>query len=161
MTTYSSTSHSIPMKTLILGVGNPLRGDDGVGPEVIRLLQGDQLTENADLLDGGTDGLNLIEDIQAYERAIIIDAVDMRAPVGTVRVFSPDEAKINIVSEALSTHGFGLGEVIALLQQLGCKTELTIIGVQPRSTNFGEPMSEEVAGAVDQVLSLVSKLASA
>ena len=55
MTTYSSTSHSIPMKALILGVGNPLRGDDGLGPEVIRLLQGDPLTEKADLLDGGTD----------------------------------------------------------------------------------------------------------
>ena len=146
------------MKTLILGVGNPLRGDDGLGPEAIRLLQGDPLTEKADLLDGGTDGLNLIEDIQAYERAIIIDAVDMRAPVGAVRIFSPDEAKINIVSEALSTHGFGLGEVIALLKQLGCKTELTIIGVQPRATNFGEPMSAEVHNSIDQVLNLVREL---
>lgn len=147
------------MDTLILGVGNPLRGDDGVGPEVIRLLQEDPLvTGKADLLDGGTDGLNLLDDIQAYQYVIIVDAVNMGAPVGHVRRFTTEEARISIVSEALSTHGFGLGEVLALLKQLGCQTEIVIVGVQPLATNFGESMSAEVAQAIPEVIEAIHKL---
>jgi hydrogenase maturation protease len=87
-------------ETLILGVGNPLRRDDGIGPEVIRLLTEEKTKKNrmyelpydVDLLDGGTDGLGLIEYLKEYKKVIIIDAVEMKLAPGTVKVFTPEEA---------------------------------------------------------------------
>jgi len=143
--------------TLVLGVGNTLRRDDGVGPAVIKLLQQENLP-NVDLLDGGIDGLGLIDVINQYQRAIIIDAVDMRLTPGSVKLFTASDAKINIKNDALSTHGFGLAEVIGLLEQLGCDTEIKIIGVQPQDISFGEGLTEVVETKIPGVIELVKSV---
>ena len=92
-------------RTLVLGVGNIIRRDDGIGPKVIQELQ-QQDRLNVDLVDGGTDGLALLDIIANYQQTIIIDAVDMRLPVGTVKLFTSQEAKINLNSDALSMPAF-------------------------------------------------------
>jgi len=141
-------------KTLILGVGNTMRHDDGVGVEVIKLLQQEQLP-NIDLQDGGTDGLGLIDIIKQYHKAIIIDAVNMQMSPGSIKSFDSQEAKIKIKNDALSTHGFGLAEVLRLLEQLGCDTQIKIIGVQPQDISFGEGLTEVVAAKLPYIVKLV------
>lgn len=139
---------------LIIGVGNPYRHDDGIGHEIIKILQ-NQPHPNVDLLDGGTDGLALIDEIAKYHRAIIIDAVNMSTSPGTVRVFTPDEAKIHIKSDTLSTHGFGLAEVIKLLQSLNISTKLTIIGIEPLDISFGEGLSSIVESKIPEIMAVL------
>ena len=141
--------------TLILGVGNPFRRDDGIGPAVIARLQAEQLPEAVDLLDGGTDGLNLLEYLKPYQHAIIIDAVEMGLPPGEIRVFSPNEVKLTIQSDALSTHGFGLAEVIGLMERLEVDTRLQVLGVQAKDIAFGEEMSPEIASKTEEVVQLI------
>ena len=144
-------------RTLILGVGNPFRRDDGIGPAVISRLKSENELEGIDLLDGGTDGLSLIEYIKGYEKVLIVDAVDMGMVPGEVRVFSPDEAKLKIKTDVLSTHGFGLAEVIGLMGTLEMKTDLRIIGIQAKDVTFGEGLSPEVSSKIEEILELVKE----
>lgn len=163
-------------KILILGVGNTLRRDDGIGPRVIEgvksslsktgsIKNASGIVDSEDLtpvaIDGGIDGLSLIDVIQQYSHAIIIDAVDMGAAPATIRVFTPESAVINIRNDTLSTHGFGLAEVIKLLPELGIFTKLTIIGVQPSDVSFGEGLSDVVAAKMDTLVALTQEEAAA
>jgi len=143
-------------KTLILGVGNTLRQDDGIGPIVINQLKEENLN-NVDLIDGGTDGLTLFEYIKKYQNAIIIDAVEMGHEPGEIKLFTPAEVKLNVVSDTLSTHGFGLKEIIELMQSLEVKTNLKIIGIQPKSIDYGEGLTSEISTKVEKVKNLVKE----
>jgi hydrogenase maturation protease len=142
---------------LILGVGNTLRRDDGVGPIIIELLK-ENKKAGVDYLDGGIDGLALIDVIRCYKRAIIIDAVDMRTVPGTVKLFTPQEAKIKIKTDALSTHGFGLAEVITLMEELGYKADLQIIGIQPQDISFGEGLTDIVQAKLKDIIKVINNL---
>jgi hydrogenase maturation protease len=143
--------------TLVLGVGNSMRRDDGVGAVIVELLRQDSQV-GVDYLNGGVDGLALLDIIQQYKRVIVIDAVDMQAKPGSVRIFSPQEATIKIKHDALSTHGFGLAEVINLLVQLEIKVDLHIVGVQPQDISFGEGLTELVKGQIEKIKLEVNKL---
>ena len=144
-------------KTVIIGVGNLLRKDDGIGPAVIETLMGSRVRKNdkqdeITLLDGGTDGLALLDIIKQYQKAIIIDAVDMGQAPGTVRAFTPQEAKINIKSDALTTHSFGLAELLSLCEQLEIKTKIQIIGIQPQDISFGEGLSPIIEQQIPAII---------
>ncbi|MCK5249856.1 MAG: hydrogenase maturation protease [Spirochaetaceae bacterium] len=146
-------------ETLILGVGNPLRRDDGIGPAVIQLLEEKrvsyEISDDIELIDGGTDGLGLIEYLKDYKKVIIIDAVEMNLPPGTVKLFTPEEASISINKDSLSTHGFGIAELIKLAKALDINTELIIAGVQPEDMNYGEGLSESVNSSMNVVINTV------
>ena len=143
-------------ETLILGVGNPLRRDDGIGPKIISLLSEDEtftdLSSGYELADGGTDGLGLIEYFRTYKKVILIDAVEMGMKPGSVKIFTPPEASIQIDTDSLSTHGFGIPELIKLSIELGILPELTIVGIQPYNTGYGEELSEMVKTSINIVL---------
>lgn len=143
-------------KILVIGVGNPFRGDDGIGPAIIKILK----TENNPgfvLVDGGTDGLALLDQVAEYEKAIIIDAVEMLETPGVVKSFAPAEAKIKIKSDVLSTHGFGLAEMLKLVDELNIKTKIKIIGIQPKNIAFGEGLSDEIKNQIPQILKLIKQ----
>jgi hydrogenase maturation protease len=128
---------------LLLGIGNMFRRDDGVGIVVINACR-NKVPEFVDVLDGGTDGLSLIEYIKNYPKVIIVDAVDIGKKPGDFMAFLPEEVKLKIKADSLSTHGFGLADVIQLVKKLNIKTDLTIIGIQPKDIAFGEGLSEEI-----------------
>ena len=144
-------------KVLVLGVGNTLRRDDGIGPEVIGELKRSEKSIQADLQNGGTDGLALLEIIKVYRKAIIIDAVDMGLKVGDIRLFTPEEAKINIKQDTLSTHGFGLAETIKLMEHLGINTELMIIGIQPEDISFGEGLTKKIRATIPTIKEIIEE----
>jgi hydrogenase maturation protease len=143
---------------LVIGVGNPFRRDDGIGSAVIQRLTADPDLRGIDLLDGGTDGFALLDDVNAYAHVLIIDAVDMGLPPGEIRVFSPAEAKLTIRTDALSTHGFGLAEVLSLLDTLEIDTDLQILGIQAKDISFGEGMSHEVAAQIEEIIGVVKQI---
>lgn len=138
-------------KVLVVGVGNSWRHDDGIGPAVIKELK--QLA-NADLLDGGIDGLALLDKISPYAKVIIIDAVTMGKEPGFVRCFAPEEVKL-ITQDALSTHGFGLAELITLMAELDIKTNIKVIGIQPKNVEFGEGLTTEIEQKIPEIINYV------
>lgn len=149
------TSSQLTNKKIIIGVGNPFRRDDGIGIAVIEQLRLQKSTA-FDIYDGGTDGLALLDVVGQYSEAIIIDAVNMGADPGCVKVFVPAEALIQIKNEALSTHGFGLAEMLKFCELLNIHTNIRIIGIQPKDIDFGEGLSDEVRAAIPTILSLIN-----
>lgn len=153
-------------KIIVVGVGNPLRRDDGIGPKIInKLRRGASLPRSSvvispfvDFFDAGTDALLLIDAIERYDLAIIIDAVDMNAVPGTVKLFTPDEAKINIKNDVLSTHGFGLAEVIKLFELLEIPTEIKILGIQPQDISYCEGLTDVVKNKIPEILEIINNV---
>jgi len=110
--------------------------------------------------DGGTDGFALMDYMYGYEKVLIVDAVNMNVLPGEIRLFSPQEAILSITSDALSTHGFGVAEVIALMEKMDMQVNLQILGIQAKDVTFGEGLSPEIAARIDDVIELVKKVVS-
>lgn len=146
-------------RILIGGAGSKIRRDDGVGLVILGMLETQNFfcNNNVALLNVGTDSFTLLEAMKQYDAAIIIDAANMGASPGTVKAFTPAQAKIIIKNDALSTHGLGLAEIICLAEKLEIKTKITIIGVQPQDISIGEGLTEAVSKSCPKVLSLIEE----
>jgi hydrogenase maturation protease len=141
---------------LILGLGNPLLGDEGIGVRVVEELRGLALPDGVDVVEGGTGGLRLISLMEGYPRVIIVDAADMGQPPGQVIRFTPVEAQFKTVESPLSLHQIGLGEVLDLAEALEmAPAELIIIGIQPGRIEEGAELSVEVEAAIPQVIRII------
>ena len=128
--------------TLILGLGNPLRGDDGVGPFVVKALEERHLPQGVDALDGGSGGLALLQVIEGWGRVIVIDAAGMGRQPGEFVRFQPEDAHFTLRSEEFSFHETGLGEALALAKALDQPLpEMVIYGVQPAQMDWGNQNS--------------------
>jgi hydrogenase maturation protease len=142
--------------TLILGLGNPLLGDEGIGVRVVEELRGLELPDGVSVVEGGTAGLRLIGLMEGYQRVIIVDAADMGRSPGQVVRFTPSEARFKTAEASLSLHQIGLGEVLALAEALEViPAELIIIGVQPGRIEEGVGLSPDVEGAIPQIVRMV------
>lgn len=120
------------MRARVIGVGNLLLGDEGVGVHAIRALEQTGVPPRVELIDGGTAGLALIGYLEDVDKVIFIDAADMGQPPGTFRRFQPDEVRALITERGLSLHETGLFNVLSLARQTGTwPPELIIFGVQP------------------------------
>jgi hydrogenase maturation protease len=142
--------------TLVLGLGNPLLGDEGIGVRVVEELKELQLPDGVEAVVGGTAGLGLLGLMEGHQRVIIVDAADMGHPAGRVVRFTPSEVQFKTVEAPLSLHQIGLGEVLALAEALDMSPdELVIIGVQPGRVEMSGELSPEVEGAIPQVISII------
>ncbi len=140
---------------LVLGLGNPLRGDDGVGPRVVAELEDQELPEGVEVMDGGTGGLDLLQIMEGRDRVVIVDAAQVGgehpgvAPGQFVR-FSPDQAHLaggagGSPADCFSSHHAGLAEVLALAHALEQPLpSIVVFGVQPKHVGWGEGLSPEV-----------------
>lgn len=140
----------------IIGLGNPLRGDDGVGLVLLRYLQGYKktLSKEIDFIDGGTGGMNLVHLLENYDSVFLLDAVDFKGTPGELRKFTVEEAKNQKVQWFLSTHEPDFLSVYAILQQLGkVPTQVMIFGVQPKDVSYKVGFSKEII----TVLPLIQK----
>jgi hydrogenase maturation protease len=139
----------------VLGVGNPLMGDDGVGVAVIEQLWGEPLPQGVEVVDAGTGGLDLVHLIEESDAALLIDAVEMGAEPGALRWLRPQAVQRDGELYHLSLHETRLGAVLRWLEWLGCQTPVWILGVQPASVRFGKGLSLPVQRAVPQAVRLV------
>jgi hydrogenase maturation protease len=146
-------------KVFVAGVGSPYRHDDGVGIEVIKQFQAHEQHWGV-FYYAGTDSLALMEQLRYYQHAIVVDAALMGEPPGTVKIFSPEEAKLKINSDALSTHGLGLGAMLNLSAGLAIPTKIKIIGIEPENVEFGAGLSAVVKKQIPKVLMMIRELAN-
>ena len=112
---------------LLLGLGNYLMGDEGVGCHAISYLQTEGYDKALDLLDGGTAGFNLMEHLVNHKHVIMIDATLDTKPEGTVRVFKPKA--VSDFPHNLSTHEIGLKDLITALELTDQLPDLYLIAV--------------------------------
>ncbi len=142
---------------LVLGVGNSVQQDDGIGVHVVDALADYDLPEIVELFDGGTAGLDLINIVDGRKHLIVIDAVKWDSPPGTVFRFTPEDIT-DEVSQLHSLHQVGLLETIRMAHFLQAAPEKTvIIGVQPKVIDWGLELTDEVKAVVPKVIDQVMK----
>ncbi|MGD8243933.1 MAG: hydrogenase maturation protease [Anaerolineae bacterium] len=142
--------------TLILGLGNPLRGDDGIGPSVVKELAHRNLPEEVTLIDGGTGGLDLLRLLERWKRVVIVDAADVGRDPGECVRFTPEEVRLVGASAPLSLHHAGLSEVLTLAEALDLHLpEMVIFGVQPAEIGWKEGLSPAVAATLSTLADAV------
>lgn len=145
------------MKTLILGVGNLLLKDEGVGIHVIHALEKETLPSGVHLIDGGTGGFHLIAWLEEYDRIIMIDATLDNNPPGTVRQLKPRYA--SDFPPLMSAHEIGLRDMIEVMQLTGKMPEIHLIVISALDiSEVGMELSPEVEKAIPDVIARVKEL---
>jgi len=143
-------------RTLILGLGNPLRGDDGLGPRVIAELEQRGLPDGVVAVDGGTGGLGVLRYLEEWERVLIVDVAEVGLQPGQFVRFTPKEARLLGNASSFSVHGPGLGEAIALGDALGREmAEIVIFGLQPESLGWRQGLSCAVEAGLPALVDAV------
>jgi hydrogenase maturation protease len=141
---------------LVLGLGNPLRGDDAIGPRVVELLKWGGLPTGMEAIDAGSVGFDLLGLLEGPRRVIIVDAADVGLEAGQFSRFTPDEVELRGAAEKPAAHQAGLAEVLALARALGRPLpEIIIFGVQPGSLEWGEGLTAEVDAALPLLVEAV------
>jgi len=144
-----------PKNIVILGIGNILLSDEGVGVHVANELMKMELPPNISVVEGGTDGFRLLNVITEADRLIVIDAVKGGAAPGSIYRFDIDEVKNVPSGFKTSVHQIGILEVIDLSGLIGKTPYTTVIGIEPKSLEMSMELSIEVKEKVPRVIELV------
>lgn len=146
---------------LIMGVGNILLGDEGVGVHLIRALEKRELPPHVHLLDGGTGGFHLLSVVHDYRRIILIDATIDGTPPGTINVLQPKYAKD--FPKTLSAHDIGLKDLLESASLLDLLPEIHLITVSIRdnqcvSMDLSPEASRALPEAGEKVVEVLGRL---
>jgi hydrogenase maturation protease len=147
--------------TLVIGLGNLLRGDDGVGVRVAQMLARQTLPSDVEVVDGGTQGLGLVNLMEGRQRMILVDAADVGKTPGEFVRFTLDKVVVLGDDQHLSVHTAGLREALLLAQALKIlPDEVVIFGVQPANLDWTNALSPEVEATLpDLITAVLSELA--
>jgi hydrogenase maturation protease len=143
--------------TLILGIGNTLLSDEGCGVHLTHYLadQHPELT-GVTLVDGGTLSFTLADAIASHPYLIVADAARMGLAPGSVRLFEGDELERHLSSACGSVHEVGLQDLLDISRLSGCfPRRRALIGIEPKSLDWGEEPSPEVAKALPEAARLL------
>jgi hydrogenase maturation protease len=140
---------------VILGIGNILLSDEGIGVHVANELFKRTLPENVSVVEGGTDGFRLLNVITEADRLIIIDAVRGGSESGSLYRFDIDDVKSCPSGFKTSVHQIGILEVIDLSGLIGKTPDTTIIGIEPKSLEMGMELSPEIREKIPRIIELV------
>jgi hydrogenase maturation protease len=142
---------------LVLGVGNLLWADEGFGVRCVEAFARRwAVPANVELMDGGTQGLYLVQHIAEADHVLVFDAVDFGAPAGTLVVVRDDDVPSFIARGKMSLHQAGVADVLACAELLGRKpVALTVIGAQPMDLeDYGGSLTPPVRALVPQAVAL-------
>ena len=138
----------------IVGVGNILRRDEGLGPAAVQRIERHRtLPDDISAIDAGTGGVTLLDVGRDLEQMAIIDAMRAGGEPGTVYVVRPEQLRSRSPEWSVSLHGTSLLGVIRLAQTVGEPLpDITLIGVEPADLGWGEGLSPAVAAALDEAV---------
>jgi len=138
-------------KIAILGIGNPLRGDDAVGMEIIKLLKG-KVPRNVELLECETVPENFTREIKEFNptHVLMIDAAQFEAEPGEPRLVPPE----NVLGMTLSTHALPLSLMAEVIKD-SINAKVMILGVQPGRIEFGEGLTPELQKSSKRIANIL------
>ncbi len=147
---------------LVLGVGNTLLQDDGIGIHVTQALR-DRQVEDDDggrrILDGGTIGLALLPDVEASDGLILVDAAELGEAPGTVRVFVDGQIDQHLSGKRRSVHEVAILDLLAAADIRGRRPRhCALVAVQPGTTEWGLEPTADVQAAVPRACDIIEQL---
>ena len=154
-----------PNQVLILGIGNILWADEGFGVRAVDALHRHyEFPDNVILMDGGTQGIYLVQHVQAADILVVFDAIDYALPAGTMKLIEGDSVPKFLGAKKMSLHQTGFQEVLAMAEMLGSYPQhLLLVGVQPvQLDDFGGSLrplvKAQIQPAIDAALSWLESL---
>ncbi len=150
-----------PLPVLVMGIGNILLRDEGVGVRVVQAMQDLDLSDEVELIDAGTAGADLVDIMANRRKVVVVDAIEAGAVPGTVFRLRGEDLMPE-PGAAVSLHQLGFVESLAMAQQLGCAPiDVVVIGVQPSQIRAGLELSPDVKNAIPRAITAVrSEIAS-
>ena len=155
-------AHEPRPASAIIGLGNPLRGDDGVGVRVAEVLAARQLPRDVEVIDGGTQGLGIVNLMEGRQRVILVDAANVGEAPGQFVRFTLDD--VDLLGgpgplgddQYLNIHYAGLREALLLARALdSLPQEVVVFGVQPANTGWESALSSEVEETLPDLIDAV------
>jgi hydrogenase maturation protease len=148
------------MKTTVLGLGNTLLKDEGIGVHVLHALREREGDDSLELIDGGTLSFTLSPYIEDAERLIVIDAAELKRPAGSVACLEADEMDDFVLgNRKRSVHEVSLMDLLAIARLNGCLPDhRALIAVQPHSVDWGEAPTPRVAEAIPRACAAIDQL---
>ena len=146
------TTPRIPI--LVVGVGNLLMGDDGVGVHAVQLLQANHAQPGVVFIDAGTAILSVLGEIERANRLLLIDVIQTGAAPGTLHQLRGDEVAPPRTPRSL--HEYGVGHVLAQISPDLRSSEILVIGVEPAVFDFGGALSRPVREALPRLVKLAT-----
>jgi hydrogenase maturation protease len=149
------------VELLVLGLGNPLLGDDGAGLLLLSELEREAQPwgHRVEFLDGGTQGLMLLERVAGRPALLILDAVSLGAAPGTVHVLRDTEALGLDSHHGQTAHEGNAAELLGAALLLGeCPERVFVVGIEPAQVKTGIGLSEPVAAALPEALAAAREL---
>jgi hydrogenase maturation protease len=142
---------------LILGIGNILLRDEGVGVHVIKKMKEFPLPVNVEILDGGTAGLDLVDFISNYKKLIVIDAVRTGEKPGTI--YRLTEENLGTKPKAImSFHDIDFLDALMMSEVIGEKPkEIIVIGIEPKDMSDGIDLTPEIEELIPRIIEIVMK----
>ena len=144
-------------KIVVIGIGNLLLMDEGIGVHTINELETHDLPKSIEIYDGGTGGFKLIDLMHGAARVIFIDAVETGKAPGSVTIFSAEEVHSLYNKKKYSLHDTDLMEIIKMTELLDDPPIIEIVGIQPKIINYGTTLSKELAGSMSNIVNSVLK----
>jgi hydrogenase maturation protease len=145
----------------LIGLGNILLGDEGVGVHVVRAIGEKYIfSPEIEIIDGGTLGLDLLSLFEKFDKVLIIDAVNFGKEPGYVGILEDDNIPAVIFSNKLSVHHIGLADVLSAAKLMGViPSKVCLIGIQPSSVefDFGLEMSNVMNANIEKMIDLAIK----
>lgn len=150
---------SVTRKTVVLGLGNPIMSDEGIGVVLIgRFLEQAETYPDVEFVDAGTGGFSVLYQMEAADRAIFIDCAKMGTAPGTLRRFRCDDVASVKQLAHFSLHEGDLLKLIEKARQLGqCPSEIVIFGIEPKLIDFGLELTTELQDRLDEYVTEISK----
>jgi len=144
------------MMKRIIGCGNLLMQDEGIGGHLIEYLKGKTIPAGVELVDGGCGGFDLLGLIQESREVIIVDAVKAGGSPGDIYKFTPEDYQTDTFPKT-SLHDVSLKDIFEIVKRTGSLPRIIIFGVEPKTIGWGMELTPDVGKVLPRLAELVIK----
>jgi len=143
-------------KIAVIGLGNTLRRDDGIGIVILESLLAFDKKKGIEYLNFGIASFDLVHRMERYEKILLIDAIDTSGLMaGELKIFELKDIAYNLKSSATSTHEFDLKSLFELYKRFELKSRIYVAGIQVKDASYGEGLSAELK---DKLQAIIEKI---
>jgi hydrogenase maturation protease len=139
-------------KIAVIGLGNTLRRDDGIGIMILESLLNFYKRKGLDYLNFGSASFDLLHRLKVYDKALLIDGVDAGLCTGELLISELKDIEYKLDDFVTSTHALNLKRIFELSKNLSIKTKIYVAGIQVGDTSFGEGLSESLNNKLEEIL---------